>query len=97
MRCPIRRQWMRRCPSLKAKRSGYCWIVRRALSARLLFLRDPVFYPALQQVEGHSALAQHHIVERAQIEPIAQRFFCMCAERSYLQLADLVRQRLAGP
>ena len=66
-------------------------------AGRLLFLRDPIVYPALQQVEGHSALAQHHVVKRPQIEPIAQRFFCACTERPDLQLADLVRQRLAGP
>ena len=48
-----------------------------------------------EHVERDRAAAEHHVVERADVEPVAQLVRRFAAQLLDLQFADLVRQRLA--
>src|SRR6476469_4115961 len=60
-------------------------------------LRDPRANARVEHVERQRALAEHLIVERTHVEAVAQLVLGVRTERADLELAALVRERLAGP
>ena len=78
-------------------RSGCSWCASRG------FLRcaacrlgvDPAVHVGFEHVERNGAAAEHHVVERADVEPVAELRRRLAAQLLDLQLADLVRERLA--
>src|SRR5438552_3900860 len=58
---------------------------------------DPRVHALLEHVQRHRARSEHHIVELADVEALAHRFFSLVAQLADSQLADLVGARLSRP
>src|SRR5215472_9015977 len=62
-----------------------------------LLAGDPGGDALVENVEGQSTGVDDLIVKRANVEFVAEFFLCASAKFENFELADLVRQRLAGP
>ena len=80
---------VRGCSFAAANRS------RRCLRCRIVV--DPRAYAGLYHVERQRPTEQEHIVKLPDIEPLAELLLGFPPQRAEPQLADLVRERLAGP
>src|SRR6185436_11729029 len=76
-----------------AGRADYAGKSGRASTTR----GDPAVHVLLEHAQRNGAAAEDDVVEVADVELRAERLLRAPAELANLQLAELVRQRLAGP
>src|SRR3970040_1382491 len=87
------RPWLARC---KRERPAMPAFPAYSTLASSPLRRDPAVDLALEHFQRHRSVPEHLGVELADVEVLAQRFFGTRAQLLDLELADLVRERLAG-